>query len=97
VLSKETLNPADEAELRADTLVDALPATTKAGAMERVEWWLDEDGDECVFLSLHRLPHIDGMETVQRICIESGRRPPGHPYLFRPASTVQCFGLVKGG
>ena len=48
-------NPADIVEIRADHLMQSVqhkrPQQTGPWSSERVDWWLDEGGDECIPLS----------------------------------------------
>ena len=41
-------NPADIVDIRADTVLNVLRSQTKNidGLLERIEWWLEEGGDE---------------------------------------------------
>ena len=48
-------NPADIVEIRADHLMEIvkhkLPQQTGPWSSERINWWLEEGGDECISLS----------------------------------------------
>ena len=56
-------NPADIVEIRADLVVatveQRVPQQSGPWSSERVTWWLEEGGDECIALSTCRYKFFD--------------------------------------
>ena len=64
-------NPADIVEIRADLVMEVIlqnyPEWAGPRSAERVDWWLEEGGDECVVPS-HALVSSTLISPLQHVC-----------------------------
>ena len=79
-------NPADIVEIRADLVMEVIlqnhPEWAGPRSAERVDWWLEEGGDECAVLS-HALVSGTLIFSPQHVCGRLFERCAGRVDLFR--------------